>query len=83
MQYVFHLFSDEKQFAAMPPEAQEAGYQAYMAYTQALKDAGVLVASERLRPIGDSTQVRVGADGTTQVVDGRTPRRKNSSADST
>jgi hypothetical protein len=70
MQYVLHLFADESGWARMTPEQQEAGYRSYMAYTQALKDAGVFVASERLRPVGNSTQVRVSQDGKTHVVDG-------------
>lgn len=70
MRYIFHLFADEAQFANRTPEQQEAGYNAYMAYTQALKDAGVYVGGERLRPVGEATQVKVDANGKTAVLDG-------------
>lgn len=70
MQYILHLFIDEKTFAQMTPEQREAGLAAYMTYTQALKDAGAYVAGERLHPVSDSTQVRVAADGKASVVDG-------------
>jgi hypothetical protein len=70
MNYVLHLFQDETQFERMTPEQQAAGMAAYMAYTQALKDAGVYVDSDRLRPVSESTQVRVSPDGKTTVLDG-------------
>jgi hypothetical protein len=40
-----------------------------MAYTEALKQAGAYVGSNRLQPIATATTVRV-ADGKTQVLDG-------------
>jgi hypothetical protein len=70
MRYIFHLFVDEAAFAARTPEQQEAGYNAYMAYTQTLKDAGVYLGSDRLRPVTEATQVRVDANGKTTVLDG-------------
>ena len=70
MRYIFHLFSDPAGFERMTPEQQQAGLEAYMAYTQALKDAGVYVASDRLKPASESTQVRVDPSGKTTVLDG-------------
>ncbi|MGB6986705.1 MAG: YciI family protein [Candidatus Aquilonibacter sp.] len=70
MRYIFHLFADEAAFAARPPEELQASFEAYMAYTQALKDAGVYIGGERLRPVGEATQVRVDAGGKTAVLDG-------------
>lgn len=70
MRYIFHLFVDEAAFAARAPEQAEASFNAYMAYTQALKDAGVYIGGERLRPVGESTQVRVDSNGKTAVLDG-------------
>lgn len=70
MRYIFHLFVDEAAFAARTPEQQEAGFNAYMAYTQTLKDAGVYLGSDRLRPSGEATRVRVDANGKTAVLDG-------------
>jgi hypothetical protein len=70
MRYIFHLFGSEAAMAARTPEQQEAGFNAYMAYTQALKDAGVYVGADRLRPVGEATQVRVDGNGKTTVLDG-------------
>jgi hypothetical protein len=42
---------------------------AYMAYGEALKEAGALLGSNRLRPVATATTVRV-VDGKTQVLDG-------------
>jgi hypothetical protein len=70
MRYIFHLFANEAAFAARTPEQQQAGYNAYMAYTQALQEAGVFVAADRLRPVSESTQVRVDENGKTTVLDG-------------
>src|SRR5579884_3315231 len=70
MQYILNIFTNEERYESMPPAQREAASASYAAYTRALKDAGVWVAGERLRPVGDSTQVRVSADGKTSVVDG-------------
>jgi hypothetical protein len=53
----------------MTKTQQGQGYAAYMAYTEALKKAGVWVGSNRLQPIGTATTVRV-TDGKSQVLDG-------------
>jgi hypothetical protein len=51
-------------------EAQAAQMlSAYGAYTEALRKAGVLLGSNRLRPTSDATTVRV-VDGKTQVLNG-------------
>jgi hypothetical protein len=70
MQYILNIFTDEKRYESMPPAQREAAAASYIAYTKALKDAGVWVAGERLRPVSDSTQVRVSPDGKTSVIDG-------------
>ena len=48
---------------------------AYHAYTEALNKAGLLAASNRLRPISTATTVRV-ANGKTQVLNGPYPDTK-------
>jgi hypothetical protein len=53
----------------MTKEEQQRGMAAYMAYTEALKTAGVLVGSNRLRDTTSATTVRA-VDGKTQVLDG-------------
>ncbi len=70
MQYILHLFADDAAYAAMPEAQSEAAYGAFMAYTQALKDAGVYVAGDRLKPAIEATQVRVDSNGKTTVLDG-------------
>jgi hypothetical protein len=50
MQYLLMIYGDESMFEKMTPEQQQQGAAAYMAYTEALKAAGVLAGSNRLRP---------------------------------
>jgi hypothetical protein len=69
MQYLLAIYSDERAAESMPREQMTEIVSAYMAYTQALRDAKVLVGSNRLRPTSAATTVRV-ADGRTQVLDG-------------
>jgi hypothetical protein len=54
---------------AMSEEAMGQLMGAYQAYTEAMVQAGVLVAGERLQPIAAATTVRV-RDGKTTVLDG-------------
>jgi hypothetical protein len=53
----------------MTKEQQEQGYAAYMAYSEALKQAGALKGSGRLQPTSTATTVRT-VDGKQQVLDG-------------
>jgi len=69
MQYLLLLHAEEAGFMNMTPAQQQQGMAAYMAYTEALKEAGVFKGSNRLRPIATTTTVRV-VDGKTQVLDG-------------
>jgi len=69
MQYMLLLHADENQFAKMTPTQQQEGYAAYLAYADALREAGAYVAGERLRSASTATTVRV-KDGQTQVLDG-------------
>jgi len=69
MQYLLTLYADEAGFQRMTKEQQQQGMAAYMAYTEALKQAGAYVGSNRLQPIATSTTVR-SVDGKTQVLDG-------------
>ena len=69
MQYLLLLHADETGFTRMTPEQQQAGMAAYMAYSEALNNAGVMKGSNRLRPVATATTVRI-ADGKTQVLDG-------------
>ena len=69
MQYMLLIHSSETAMQSLAPEAVGKMHAAYMAYTEALNQAGVVVNSNRLRPISSTTTVRV-VDGKTQVLDG-------------
>ena len=69
MQYLLLLHAEEAGFMKMTPAQQQQGMAAYIAYTEALKEAGVFKGSNRLRPVATTTTVRV-VDGKTQVLDG-------------
>ena len=69
MQYLLGLYLDESGWDKLTPEQQQQGVAAYGAYSEALKSAGVLVGSNRLRPSSTATTVRT-TNGKTQVLDG-------------
>lgn len=69
MQYLLTLYADETGWGQMTPEQQQQGVAAYAAYTEALRSAGVLVNSNRLRPAATATTLRTN-NGKTQVLDG-------------
>ena len=69
MQYLLSIYSDESFWPKMTEEQQKQGYAAYMAYTEALKQAGVFKGSNRLQPTSTATTVRT-TNGKSQVLDG-------------
>src|SRR5262245_58209122 len=69
MKYMLLIYTNENAFASLPTAEAEKGLAAYGAYTEAMKQAGGLVGSNRLRPSSDSTTVHV-ADGKTKVLNG-------------
>jgi len=69
MQYLLAVYSDERAGESTPREQMTEIINAYMAYTKALQDAKVLVASNRLRPTSAATTLRT-VDGQTKVLDG-------------
>ena len=69
MQYMLLIYSDERTGESMPREQMNEVINAYMAYSQALSDAKVVVASNRLRPTSAATTVRI-TDDRTKVLDG-------------
>jgi hypothetical protein len=69
MQYMLAIYGEERAAESMPRERMTEVVNAYMAYTKALQDAKVLVASNRLRPTSAATTVRT-SDGQTKVLDG-------------
>ena len=69
MQYLLMLYVNEAGWTQLTKAEQEQGMAAYMAYTEALKKAGVLKGGNRLQPSSAATTVRV-ANGKPQVLDG-------------
>ena len=69
MQYMLAIYGDERVAESTPREQMNEIVNAYMAYSKALQDAKVLVASNRLRPTSAATTVRT-VDGQTKVLDG-------------
>jgi hypothetical protein len=69
MQYILLIYSDEARFERTSQEELGRTVAAYGAYTAALRQAGVLLASDRLRPTSTATTVRVSGDKT-QVLNG-------------
>jgi len=69
MQYLLMLYSNEAGWPAMTPAQQEQGMAAYEAYTEALRQAGVLRAADHPKPSSTATTVRI-TEGKSQVLDG-------------
>jgi hypothetical protein len=69
MQYLLMIYGNESAMMNAPKEASSQVLTAYMAYTEAIKKAGVLVGSNRLRPTSEATTVRV-PNGKKSVVNG-------------
>ena len=69
MQYLLMIHGEEGRFANMPKSDAEKMMGAYGAYTQALKEAGVLRGGERLQPSTTATVVRA-KNGKTSVLNG-------------
>lgn len=69
MQYLLLIYSHEADFAKIDDAQRTQMIHAYSAYTEALRGAGVLTASDRLRPSSSATTVRV-RDGKSAVLNG-------------
>jgi hypothetical protein len=69
MQYLLLIYGNEAGMQAASKADIEKMVAAYGAYTEAIKKAGVLTGSNRLRPTTSASTVRV-ADGKTKVLDG-------------
>lgn len=68
-QYLLLIYAEEATFGAMTPDQLSAEMGAYVAYTQDMAKAGVLVAGDELHPVATAKTVRV-SDGKRKVVDG-------------
>jgi hypothetical protein len=70
MKYMLLIYVDEVKGAQIRKDVGEAQMSApYIAYTEALQKAGVIVGGDRLQPSATATTVRV-SDGKTQVLNG-------------
>jgi hypothetical protein len=69
MQYLLLIAGEESRMNGMTPADMESMMGAYMAYTKALIEAGVMRGGNALQPAATATTVRV-RDGKTQVLDG-------------
>lgn len=69
MQYLLAIYADEAGYQRLTPEEQQQGYAAYMAFSDALKQAKAYVASGRLQPVATASTVRL-VNGKAQVLDG-------------
>ena len=69
MQYLFLIHRDESELQHLRKEDLQSMSAAYGAYTQAMQEAGVYRAGERLHPSSTATVVRV-QNGKTSVLNG-------------
>jgi hypothetical protein len=69
MEYILLLYINEAGWPKLTKAEQEQGTAAYMAYAEALRNAGVFKGSSRLGSSSTATTVRA-ADGKPQVLDG-------------
>ena len=69
MQYLLMIYAEEGSWNKLPQAVQMEALGAYTAYGDALRKAGVLLGSNRLRDVSDATTVTV-SNGKSQVMDG-------------
>jgi len=69
MQYMLMTYVPETGWTRMTKAEQAEGIAAYVAYSEALRTAGVLKGSHSLQPSSTATTVRI-ANGKQQVLDG-------------
>ena len=69
MQYLLLIYGNETAMLNTPKEASNQIMAAYTAYTEAMKKAGALLGSNRLRPTSEATTVRA-PSGRQTVLDG-------------
>ena len=59
MNYMLLIYGNENAYATMPKDAIDAEMQAYYAYSEALRAAGVMLGGDALHPTAAATTVRV------------------------
>ena len=69
MQYMLLIYSEESKWSKLTPEQLSEAMGAYMAYTQDLQKAGVLISGHELQPVATAKTVSL-ETGKQKVVDG-------------
>jgi hypothetical protein len=69
MKYMLLIYVNEAAMQSAMKESGESVSAPYLAYTEAMAKAGVLLGGDRLRPTQSASTVRI-ADGKTKVLDG-------------
>jgi hypothetical protein len=69
MEYMLLLYASESEGQGLSESQAKERFGAYGAYTESLKKAGLLLSSNRLKPVGTATTVHVNS-GKTQVLNG-------------
>jgi len=69
MQYLLMIAREDAYMTEASPEQRETTMTAFMAYTKALMESGMMLGGNALQPSLTATTVRV-RDGKTQVLDG-------------
>ncbi|MEZ5829874.1 MAG: YciI family protein [Dongiaceae bacterium] len=69
MKYMLMIYNDEEKVRAIPKEDANKMMPAYVAYTEALKKAGILLGGDRLQFSSNATTVQI-RDGKTKVLNG-------------
>jgi hypothetical protein len=69
MQYLLMIYGNEAAMASASKADQEKMTAAYMAYSEAMAKAKVMVGGNRLKPTSTATTLR-GINGKTEVLDG-------------
>ena len=69
MQYILLIYGDERQWGKLSPAETDKMYAAYMQYSKALVDAGVMRGGSELKPTSTATTVRT-RNGKVTTVDG-------------
>ena len=69
MQYLLMIYGDEAGMASATPAMVDQVLGAYGAYSKAMKEAGIMLGGERLKPTTTATTVRM-KDGKSEVLDG-------------
>ncbi len=69
MRYLLLIYTQEQEGMKATPEEQQANMDKYFAFTNDIREAGVMVGGEALQPTNTATTVQV-RDGKTLVSDG-------------